>query len=94
MTKMAKYKKKYINKGIKEKIWLLNFGKNFEVDCPCCNIRQLNPFSFSVGHIIPESQGGNAIIDNLIPICTHCNSRMGIKNYYQYKNNISNNGTN
>jgi 5-methylcytosine-specific restriction endonuclease McrA len=88
MTKTIKYKKKYINKGIKEKIWLLNFGNNFEVDCPSCNIRKLNPFSFSTGHIIPECLGGATIIDNLIPICTHCNSRMGIKNYYEYKNSI------
>jgi 5-methylcytosine-specific restriction endonuclease McrA len=88
---IIKYKKKYINKGIKEKIWLLNFGKNFEVYCPTCNIRKLNPFSFSTGHIIPEIKGGTLALDNLIPICTHCNSRIGTLNYYEYKNIISNN---
>jgi len=85
---ILKYKKIYINKGIKEKIWLMHFGKNFEVDCPSCNIRKLNPFSFSTGHIIPEFKGGLPTVDNLIPICSHCNSRMGIKNYYEYKDQI------
>lgn len=89
VTRTIKIRKKYISKGLKEKMWLSNFGSNFEVNCPCCEIRKINPFSFSTGHIEPESKGGNSIITNLKPICCHCNSRMGTLNYYDYKNRIS-----
>jgi hypothetical protein len=82
-------KKKYVNKGLKEKIWLNNFGNQFEVLCPCCEIRNINPFSFSTGHIKPESKGGETSVKNLKPICCHCNSRMGTLNYYDYKNKIT-----
>jgi len=83
-----KYKKQHINKGIREKIWLRHFGENFTIKCPCCEIRLINPFSFSAGHIIPESKGGTIDINNLIPICTHCNSRMRTENYHDYKKKI------
>ena len=32
------------------------------------------------GHIIPEKDGGDTTIDNLIPICSGCNSSMGSEN--------------
>jgi len=83
-----KYKKQYINKGIREKIWFNHFGEKFTIKCPCCDIRSINPFSFSTGHIIPESKGGKADLNNLIPICTHCNSRMGTQNYYDYQKKL------
>jgi hypothetical protein len=89
VTRTIKIRKKYISKGLKEKIWLKNFGSNFEVNCPCCEIRKINPFSFSTGHIEAESKGGENNISNLRPICCHCNSRMGTMNYYDYKNRIS-----
>ena len=84
-----KTRKKYINKGLKEKIWLKTFGIKFIVKCPCCKIREINPFSFSTGHIEAEANGGESTVSNLIPICCHCNSRMGTLNYYDYKNLIS-----
>jgi len=41
----------------------------------CENI--LTPFTFEVGHNIPESKGGTTNIDNLRPICSKCNKSMG-----------------
>tara|TARA_B110000971_G_C20021242_1_gene506452 strand:- start:2275 stop:2613 length:339 start_codon:yes stop_codon:yes gene_type:complete len=84
-----KTRKTYINKGLKEKIWLTTFGIKFQVKCPCCKIREINPFSFSTGHIEAEANGGKSTVSNLIPICCHCNSRMGTLNYYDYKKLIS-----
>ena len=48
-----KTRKTYINKGLKEKIWLTTFGIKFQVKCPCCKIREINPFSFSTGPLNP-----------------------------------------
>lgn len=73
------YCKKYIGIALKEKIWLKQFGTQYEVKCPCCNIRVITPFGFSAGHKLAESKGGETNVDNLIPICSHCNSRMGVK---------------
>jgi hypothetical protein len=84
-----KPRKAYINKAIKEKIWIKHFGLNFEVDCPCCELRKINPFSFSTGHILAEAKGGKVEVNNLIPICCFCNSRMGTKNYYTFKKQIN-----
>ena len=40
--------------------------------------------NFCAGHIIPESCGGFATIDNLRPICSQCNSSMGNTNMRKF----------
>jgi 5-methylcytosine-specific restriction endonuclease McrA len=83
-----KYRKKNINKTLREKCWLKTFGNKYSVYCPCCEIRLVTPFSHSIAHIKAESKGGQTILRNLIVVCTHCNSRMGTQNYYTYKNSL------
>ena len=34
---------------------------------------------FEIDHIIPESKGGQAILDNLQLLCRHCNRSKGTK---------------
>ena len=74
-------RKQKIPLALKEQVWLLQFGdKHFKQKCHvkwCENI--ITPFSFEVGHNIPESQGGKTEIDNLYPICAKCNRCMGDK---------------
>ena len=72
-------KKKKIPLALKEQVWIINFGdKHFKHKCYvgwCENI--VTPFTFEVGHNIPESKGGTIDLDNLRPICSKCNKSMG-----------------
>jgi hypothetical protein len=76
-----KHKKKdKIPKALREQVWLHYSKKEFEVKCPitwCQN--KITPFSFHVGHNIPETNGGTIDIGNLRPICANCNLSMGSK---------------
>ena len=35
--------------------------------------------SFEIDHIVPESKGGEAILENLQLLCRHCNRSKGVK---------------
>jgi 5-methylcytosine-specific restriction endonuclease McrA len=37
------------------------------------------------GHIIAHALGGNALLDNLMPVCKSCNRDMGTMNLEEYK---------
>ena len=78
MCAASQYVKKSIPKAVRSNVWLEYIGKKYESDCYvtwCTNI--ITPFSFEVGHNIPESKGGQTTIDNLRPICSQCNKSMG-----------------
>ena len=71
-------RKATIPKSLREQVWIVYCGRKFEHKCIvkwCENI--ITPFSFEVGHNIPESKGGKLDIDNLRPICSNCNKSMG-----------------
>jgi len=78
LRKKAKINKKAkIPRALREQVWLINIGKQYEKKCLikwCQN--KMNVFDFHVGHNIPESKGGATNIDNLKPICSRCNSSM------------------
>jgi 5-methylcytosine-specific restriction endonuclease McrA len=70
--------KQKIPKAIREQVWLTYIGKRFENKCCvvwCSNV--ITPFTYEVGHNIPESKGGSTMIDNLRPICRSCNGSLG-----------------
>ena len=72
-------KKKKIPLAMREQVWLAYLGdKSFKHKCHvkwCENI--ITPFTFEVGHNVPESKGGATSLDNLRPICSKCNKSMG-----------------
>lgn len=72
-------RKKKIPSALREQVWLISFGDiKFKHKCKvkwCENL--ISPFTFEVGHNIPESKGGQTNIDNLLPICSKCNKSMG-----------------
>lgn len=73
-----KYMKATIPKALREQVWLLYIGPQFESRCKvvwCTN--KINVFDYQCGHNIPESKGGKTNIGNLIPICSRCNTSMG-----------------
>ena len=70
--------KQKIPKALREQVWITYCGKTFEKKCVirwCEN--SMTPFTFEVGHNIPESKGGTLNIENLRPICSKCNKSMG-----------------
>jgi len=40
-------------------------------------------FDFQCGHDVPESKGGETILENLVPICARCN--LSMSNTYTFK---------
>jgi len=76
-----KSKKNKIPKCIKNNSWDKYIGKNNgEALCICCNTNTIDSKNFIGGHIISEKNGGEINIDNIIPICSECNSSMGYTN--------------
>jgi 5-methylcytosine-specific restriction endonuclease McrA len=72
---MLKHK---IPTALREQVWLSNFGEKFKHKCYinwCSN--KITVFNFHAGHNIPESKGGQLLLENLRPICATCNTSMG-----------------
>jgi len=79
---MAKKKQVYVKASIpiaiREATWVTYNGQAFVAKCHvewCKNVT--TPFSYDVGHNVPESKGGSMDIENLRPICHKCNMSMG-----------------
>lgn len=73
-----KYKKASIPKSIKDDIWDYYIGNDCaRTACPCCQRKEIRMNDFVAGHVLAERHGGQAIRENLIPICNTCNSSMG-----------------
>lgn len=80
-TPIKKYKKTPIPIVVRRKVWAKHVGENIgKTKCQCCGLNDITQLCFSVGHIIPESKGGTLDVDNLLPICVHCNSSCGTNN--------------
>lgn len=67
-----------IPKSLRSTVWIQYAGPRFETKCwvTWCKT-MISPFTFEVGHDIPESKGGATHVKNLRPICTQCNKSMG-----------------
>ena len=81
----SNYKKKKIPKALKEVVIHKHFGNKFISNCFVCS-KELNRNDVQIGHIVPEVEGGELIEDNLKCICKCCNSSMGTRNLYEFKN--------
>jgi hypothetical protein len=90
-------KKKTIPKKVKQLVWNLHMGEeNGKGKCCCCGSTEISQMDFQCGHIVSEYNGGDIVIDNLLPICSLCNTSMGktnmdefIKKHGLHKNNES-----
>jgi hypothetical protein len=83
-----KYVKKTIPKALKRQVWLEKIGKTTEGNCYVCH-RIIYNDDHQCGHIVPESQGGQLILDNLIPICGPCNRSCYTKNLNYFEKVIN-----
>jgi 5-methylcytosine-specific restriction endonuclease McrA len=65
--------------ALRQQVWIAHCGDTwFKRKCLvtwCENV--MTPFTFEVGHNVPESKGGPTEIANLRPICHKCNRSMG-----------------
>ena len=83
------YKKKPISASMRMESWAkhhpsIGIAESVKCPIPGCTT-QINQRNFHCGHKIAEAKGGATTLDNLIPLCNHCNSAMGTKSYAEYE---------
>ena len=72
--------------SLRFKVWDTHIGiNNGKAKCACCEATEITQLQFECGHIIPESNGGPTILENLLPICMSCNRSMHTINLYEFK---------
>jgi 5-methylcytosine-specific restriction endonuclease McrA len=74
----VRHRKQKIPKAVREQLWLRDMGKKFEGKCKTswCN-NKVTLFDYQCGHNVPESKGGPTALENLVVICSRCNTSMG-----------------
>ena len=77
-----------VPKVVRDRAWRRQFGHEEEGVCPCCKKIEITTKSFHLGHIQAVACGGEDTIDNLMPICSKCNLRMGTMNLNEYKEHL------
>lgn len=82
--------KKAISHLLKRKVWARHVGEDKgSTKCFCCNMTTITMLTFNCGHIVAEVRGGPTTVENLLPICQHCNSSMGTQDMREFmKNNM------
>ena len=79
-----KKRKETIPKAVREQLWLRDMGQSFQGKCKTSWCRnKITIFDFQCGHNIPESKGGPTTLDNMISICSRCNTSMS--NQYTFQ---------
>jgi len=53
----------------------------YDYTCPCCGRREPE-IKLTKDHIVAVCDGGSSYIENLQPLCTHCNAEKGTR--YEY----------
>lgn len=77
--------KKRINKALKKMVWNKWYPNSVSNTCPISNCKNIiTNNSYSCGHIIAESRGGDTNVSNLRPLCNDCNTLMGSNNWNEY----------
>jgi len=77
-------KKEPFPEWFKSQIWRKTHGSLEKIQCPVCSLNIISAESFSAGHILAESKGGMMCSENIMPICSECNSQMGARHLYWF----------
>jgi 5-methylcytosine-specific restriction endonuclease McrA len=78
-------RRKKIPKHIKTLVWNKYIGPDAaSAECVSCRTVKISNRSFHCGHVIAESRGGDMTINNLRPICEHCNGSMGTQSMNEF----------
>jgi hypothetical protein len=74
-------KKAKIPSAVRVIVWNTYMGTDIASGkCLVCNFETISITNFECGHVHAECQGGETIINNLRPICGHCNKSIGGNN--------------
>ncbi len=83
--KVKKHKKEKIPKKVKNDSWDRYIGSELgEAKCICCRVSKIKSKDFIAGHIISEKNGGLVTVDNILPVCSLCNSSMATQNMDEF----------
>ena len=76
--------KESITDSFKRTLWKKKYKHEFiSYDwCPVCVTNIIHRDDYVAGHIFPEGYGGSNDVQNIMPICSECNSQMGDKHLY------------
>jgi len=74
---------KSISKALREAVWKRYYIDLLNKGLCICN-SEIDFFNHHCGHIISKKNGGQTIINNLIPICVTCNLSMGMHNLDEF----------
>ena len=77
--------RKSIPKQVRIQVWNKHIGE--ENGIGKCNVcaTEIKVSNFDCGHIIAASDGGEDVINNLVPICRLCNLSMSTDNLNDFK---------
>jgi 5-methylcytosine-specific restriction endonuclease McrA len=85
ITKTPKKKKEKIPAAVRKIVWNTYIGKdNNTGKCLCCCAEDISNTNFECGHIKSEKNGGEVNIENLRPICGHCNKSISGNNMDEF----------
>lgn len=85
IAKPKKPRRANIPKALKMTIWDEYVGKDKRrALCICCCDREIEINSCEYGHIVSEKEGGQASVENLLPICGQCNRSMSAEHMGEY----------
>lgn len=79
--------RKNLPKNRRFEVWDAYIGKKHgKHECLICNIVEMTQgrSNWHAAHVIPYSNGGDASVCNLRPICADCNLSMGDRNMFEY----------
>ena len=88
-------KRETIPKCVRNALWINYFNDARTGKCQCCLREQITIGNFNCGHIVAHANGGETKLNNLVPICTLCNTSMGTYNLNDFikKYNLHYSGT-
>jgi len=73
-----------ISQTLRQNVWMKYSDANLSIKCLCCDINEINCFTFECGHVLAKSNGGKCNTENLVPLCSLCNKSMGKIHMFTY----------
>ena len=80
----VKRKKEKIPSTVRKIVWNTYMGETLFSKCLCCGVEEISVNNFECGHVKSEKNGGQITIDNLRPICGHCNKSIATRNMEEF----------
>lgn len=84
LKRNVSYRKTKIKESVRKQVW--EHYNTFDVaKAPCyvCS-KVIDIAGYQCGHILSERDGGEAVVKNLLPICSLCNQAMGSEYLFEY----------